>query len=369
MEIGNIIRTKRRAKDMTQEELAEKMSVSISAVSQWECGKSIPDLTMIPALCSVLDVSADELLGVDRAKKHEQIREIIDEADELGCRGYLTEACDILEKGLKRFPESFVLETSLMNSAALLYYRNREKNHRYGERALELGERILLNSKDSGLRANAVQTLIGVYGFFGNFTRQEELLEQTISIWQSREVQSTSVYRGDRGIACTQILLGDLIQLMYAELMGNRQRDNGENWLTEDELAAVHDKLLKINHILYENGDFGFGYWRMCDLEMMQMKYYAEKSDAVNTLFYMKNAAHHAVEFVRLIEKGEFRHTSILFRDKPTGSFSSNDTSNSALILLKRLESQIYDYLRHTDEFREITAELEQYAGRWGKPE
>ncbi|MBQ8187024.1 MAG: helix-turn-helix transcriptional regulator, partial [Clostridia bacterium] len=69
MQIGNTIRMKRRTKDMTQEQLAEKMNVSISAVSQWECGKSIPDLTMIPALCSVLDVSADELLGVDQAKK------------------------------------------------------------------------------------------------------------------------------------------------------------------------------------------------------------------------------------------------------------------------------------------------------------
>ena len=44
MEIGTIIKKYRRERDMTQEQLAEYLRVSVSAVSQWESGKTAPDL-------------------------------------------------------------------------------------------------------------------------------------------------------------------------------------------------------------------------------------------------------------------------------------------------------------------------------------
>lgn len=369
MEIGKNIRAKRREKDMTQEELAEFLNVSVSAVSQWECGKFIPDVSIIPALCSVLEITADELLGMDSAHRQEKIRAIIDEADGLGTRGYLTEACDILEAGLKRYPNSFELTEHLMSNLTMLYYANREKNKAAGERAVELGERILAKSTDGQIRASAVQTLVGIYTFFGDDRRAEELVEQSVSIYQSREVLSADVYKGERGIACTQILLGTLTQLMYTTMMSNRQRDNGKNWLTDDELAMVHGKLLLIHHVLYENGDFGFGHWRMCDTETWLMRYHAGKSDAKNTLLHMRNAAHHAIEFVIHVEERQetFEHTSVLFRGKPCGSFSTNNPNNSAEMLRRQLAAQTYDFVRDTAEFREIMGKLEQYAGQWKK--
>ena len=53
---------------MTQKELAEKLFLSESAISKWEKGKSYPDITMIPDICSVLDISEHELIsGVNYA--------------------------------------------------------------------------------------------------------------------------------------------------------------------------------------------------------------------------------------------------------------------------------------------------------------
>ncbi len=60
--IGNRITKYRKAKGMTQEELAGKLGVSSQAVSKWETDSSCPDISLLPQLCSVLGITTDELL-------------------------------------------------------------------------------------------------------------------------------------------------------------------------------------------------------------------------------------------------------------------------------------------------------------------
>lgn len=70
--IGDIIRTHRLDKNMTQEELGKLVFVSKQAVSKWETGKTMPDLEMIRKLCEILDISKDEILGgsVEETKRN-----------------------------------------------------------------------------------------------------------------------------------------------------------------------------------------------------------------------------------------------------------------------------------------------------------
>ena len=51
---------------LTQEELAEKCSVTPQAVSKWENGLTSPDISLLPRLGEVFGITTDELLGVDR---------------------------------------------------------------------------------------------------------------------------------------------------------------------------------------------------------------------------------------------------------------------------------------------------------------
>lgn len=64
--IGNRISKYRKEKGMTQEELANKMGVSSQAVSKWENDASCPDIGLVPQLCSILGITADELLSGKR---------------------------------------------------------------------------------------------------------------------------------------------------------------------------------------------------------------------------------------------------------------------------------------------------------------
>ena len=60
--MGNRINKYRKLKNMTQEELAEKMGVSSQAVSKWEKDASCPDISLLPQLSKLLGITTDELL-------------------------------------------------------------------------------------------------------------------------------------------------------------------------------------------------------------------------------------------------------------------------------------------------------------------
>lgn len=60
--IGKFIAERRRAKKLTQVQLAEKIMVSEKTISKWECGNGFPDTTLMLPLCEALEISANELL-------------------------------------------------------------------------------------------------------------------------------------------------------------------------------------------------------------------------------------------------------------------------------------------------------------------
>lgn len=60
--LGMLISETRKQKGMTQLELAEKMGVTDKAVSKWERDLSCPDVSSLPTLAQVLDLSLDELI-------------------------------------------------------------------------------------------------------------------------------------------------------------------------------------------------------------------------------------------------------------------------------------------------------------------
>ena len=73
MSIGTTIKRLRRERSITQEQLAEYLGISTGAVSQWECDRTAPDITQLPLLANIFDVSADELLEIGGKKKEEVI--------------------------------------------------------------------------------------------------------------------------------------------------------------------------------------------------------------------------------------------------------------------------------------------------------
>lgn len=75
--LGEMISSLRKEKNMTQNDLAEKMNVTDKAVSKWERNLSCPDVNSIPKLAEILGVSVEELLNAQTKQDDNKIDEII----------------------------------------------------------------------------------------------------------------------------------------------------------------------------------------------------------------------------------------------------------------------------------------------------
>lgn len=69
---GNMIAVLRKENGMTQMELAEKMGVTDKAVSKWERDLSFPDVSSLPKLAEIFDISVDELMQVKSDTKENE---------------------------------------------------------------------------------------------------------------------------------------------------------------------------------------------------------------------------------------------------------------------------------------------------------
>ncbi|MBR6650084.1 MAG: helix-turn-helix transcriptional regulator [Clostridia bacterium] len=89
--MGQFIAALRRVSGMTQKQLAEKLNVSDKAVSRWERDECAPDLTLIPVIAEIFNITSDELLRGERnnneevmgngaSKTEKQVKHIINSA-------------------------------------------------------------------------------------------------------------------------------------------------------------------------------------------------------------------------------------------------------------------------------------------------
>lgn len=71
--IGSVIARERRLRGDTQQELAERLGVSKAAVSKWEVGQSIPDVTLLPRIAAYFSLTLDELFGYRSVLSNEEV--------------------------------------------------------------------------------------------------------------------------------------------------------------------------------------------------------------------------------------------------------------------------------------------------------
>lgn len=114
LNIGMNIKRLRLAKGLTQEQLAERLTISTAAVSKWEARNTYPDITMLFPLAEIFGVTVDELLGYDEAKAKADVDKILTEHQQLRTQGRFAEAMELIAGARKQYPHDYRIMNKYM---------------------------------------------------------------------------------------------------------------------------------------------------------------------------------------------------------------------------------------------------------------
>ena len=181
LKIGEILRTLRREKNLTQEELAEVLGVSPQAVSRWENDASLPDITLLPGLADFFDVTLDELMGREVQRRKQQIWELCSRSQKARGRGDLLLSERILREGLQRFPGEESISSELALTLTLLGGELRIQE------AVRLAQCVVEFSHDLKLRATTTANLCLLYRLMGQTAEAVALAGTMPHVYESRE--------------------------------------------------------------------------------------------------------------------------------------------------------------------------------------
>ena len=180
MSIGTTIKRLRPENDITQEQLAEYLGITSRAISQWECDRTAPDISYIPALCHIFDVSSDVLLGIDILRNTELIQNYLKKSLEEEYQGNFETSANILCEANRKFPKSYKIMQRLANALVNVYCRKGTKEY---DEVFGLCQRILAECTDNTIRYETLDTLAIAYR---NASKHNEIFAELIALAHSR---------------------------------------------------------------------------------------------------------------------------------------------------------------------------------------
>ena len=177
MEIGSVIREKRTAQGLTQEQVATALGVSAPAVSKWERGESFPEITLLPALARLLGTDLNGLLSFQQEMGREEIAAFLGRLVQAAEEGPQA-AFALARAQVGQFPrcDSLALNVALTLEGVLtMAGREGSAEEREWIQALY---RQAAESRDQAVACQAQAMLFGRAMEEGDFAQAEALLDR-----------------------------------------------------------------------------------------------------------------------------------------------------------------------------------------------
>ncbi len=155
IKIGENIKRLRKAKNVTQEQIAEVLGISVTAVSKWERCETYPDITLLFPLAHYFEVTLDELMGYDEARIQAEIAETLEYYRSI----WLTEqekAREAIVKAYGKYPNDYlVMHYYMWNLAGDMADNDTKTLLEHKGEFLTICDKILSGCTEETVRLNA----------------------------------------------------------------------------------------------------------------------------------------------------------------------------------------------------------------------
>lgn len=191
--IGEFIATLRKEKKLTQEQLAEKLNITKNAVSKWERGISLMDLSLLKPLSEILGVSVTELLNGEKIDKNN----INDKSDEI-----ITNTINYQSKENRRKENKYIFIICILSLLVIIALN---VNKIFTSQSLEYLPLIILGS---------IFMFLGIINYNGNIS--------TIHWYNRRNISNHNIKNYGKLMGIGTIVMGigmtitGILQLFYS---------------------------------------------------------------------------------------------------------------------------------------------------------
>jgi len=283
----------RRARDLTQEQIADIFHVSPQSVSRWETGANYPDIELLPHIAVFFKVTVDELLGTEAIRNEEKAAAYTKDIRNLLNSGKSDDAIALARKAAKEYPQHTGLHYLLVQAMSAAC------DQTYKDEIIATNLRIIHLSDYKSSLSHRVQ-LIRQYAGWGMTKEARELIDSLPDeIWQSQEPWLGLVLEGEaweRNQRHRMVRAKYLLQYLVDGYIEKADTDIAQK------LACTHAKM-QIEQLIdtitgqeTEPIEHAFDYIGLAAL-------YAEAGDAENTLVYVEKATQDAMHHVDVMDK------------------------------------------------------------------
>lgn len=196
--LGLFLRELRVRRGFSQKEAASLLNVSSQAVSKWECGSGLPDVSQLISLADLYSVSIDELLGHDLGQRDEEIQTLLRRIDmELVPADRWEEIIDALRGALRKYPTEYRLMEKLCYALYIwpkqCGFDGTPKAERCANECIDYAEQIVSECTDNLLRHKALRWLVYQYTWFGNDYKLRQIADTMPSAGDALELSAEEI--------------------------------------------------------------------------------------------------------------------------------------------------------------------------------
>lgn len=230
IKLGEKIRTLRKGRNLSQEVLAQYLGVSFQAVSKWENGDNLPDVTMIPAIAIFFEVSTDELFDFNRLETEQKIQQACWDIADIRY-DEPEKAEQMLRELLKQYPGNEVILNNLL-------YTMRSPDR--CEEVVTLCKSILEVAKFDDVKYDVLRILAETYHEMGQQDLVKPTLEQIPEIYFSKLELAAKLLDGEDAMEAARqqasLSRDDLLDMLSRLSQLYRQQGDAEK---AEEYAAL----------------------------------------------------------------------------------------------------------------------------------
>ncbi len=357
--LGENIKRLRHEKGITQETLADFLSVSFQSVSRWERGESYPDITLLPMMSKFFGVSVDELLGMDETRDEAELLRLLEEYD--GLRWDVERKWKTLDTLREKYPTDFRVQVRYMAKFIFVNWKDIDK---HSSKITAIYENIQRGCTDDSIRMEAKQYYIGFLERMSciensgiTFEDADKIIQTLPSIRYARELNCFSYQyhtKSDEKVHETlEILIHALFDVM-SSWYGQSEK------FSLDYQIEIQENIINFLNFIYSDGNYGI-MWKavISSCYGLNSVFYYRKGDYSNSLRSLRKSAELAVKFDSL-DRLSIMHSPLF-----EGHIFDKDAKDRDFEAVKHIKSSILndygfsDEFKATPEFKEIINILE----------